>query len=285
MYGLLCISVLAASFNSVLLNKAQIGKNEIFNFNLLLSLVWCIILFILNNGTIHIDSWILFWGIIYGITQAVFVLFKTAAMGSGPVSITTLIGNCSLFITVFISLIIWNESITVFDIIGLVLLLAAIFLCTYKKTDASYASAWKYYVLIFFVFAALVGIVFKAFGKSDKSMYCNDMMLVSAAVMLICYSASCMFTGGFKLKSYNKNQKVRFLIYAILCGGMSLLYNRLNVVLAGSIPAVIFFPAFNGGVVLLSSILSICICRERLAIRQAIGILTGIISLTLIGLL
>ena len=134
MYYMLLFSVIAASFNSVVLNKARVGKKEdVFPFNLVVSLMWCIIFFIANKGHISVSTKILLWGIVYGLTQTCFILFKTAAMSTGSVTVTTLIGNSSLLISILVSLIVWKEKITAADIISLVLLVIAIFLCTYTK--------------------------------------------------------------------------------------------------------------------------------------------------------
>ena len=50
MYYLLLLSVVAASLNSIALNKAKINKNELFKFNLFGAIVWCVVLFALNAG-------------------------------------------------------------------------------------------------------------------------------------------------------------------------------------------------------------------------------------------
>lgn len=230
---------------------------------------------------------ILLWGIVYGLTQTCFILFKTAAMSTGSVTVTTLIGNSSLLISILVSLIVWKEKITAADIIGLVLLVIAIFLCTYTK-DASksvnHTSLWKYYVLLFLLSSAGVGIVFKAFGKSGNLEHCGDMMFVSSIVMIISNLVICFFTGGFKLQNIALRSK-SFVIFAVLSGILSCLYNRLNVFLAGNMDALIFFPAFNGGVLFLSAALSAFICRERLKITQLIGLAAGISAICLMGIL
>ncbi|MBQ8526326.1 MAG: EamA family transporter [Clostridia bacterium] len=284
MYYLLGISVLAASFNSILLNKARvIKKEEIYKFNLIGALVWCVILFVFKRDIPQLRGEVVFWGVLYGLTQSLFILFKTASMSSGSVSVTTLIGNCSLLISVFVSLIVWKENVTVTDVFGLGLLLTAIFMCTYKKSNSGYTSMWKYYVVFFLAFAALVGIVFKAFGKSGNAAFCDDMMLVSAVVMVVCCFTACMLSGGFKSNLSAGGRS--FCGYAVVCGILSCLYNRLNIFLAGSMDAIIFFPLFNGGVVLLSALLSVWLCREKLATRQKAGILAGIAAICLIGIL
>ena len=155
MYFLLGISVLAASFNSVVLNKAGASKKDtVFKFNFLCSLVWCVLLFFVNNCNLHINSQVIFWGIMYGVAQTCFLLFKTAAMSTGTVSITTLIGNSSLLLSLFVSLVFWKERVTLSDVLGLVLLCVSIFLCTYKKSEKECTSSWKYYTFFFFLFCS-----------------------------------------------------------------------------------------------------------------------------------
>ena len=288
MYFMLLLSVIAASFNSVVLNKAKASKLEnVFFLNLIVSLIWCVILFGTNKGHISANPQVLFWGILYGLTQTCFILFKTAAMSTGSVTVTTLIGNSSLLISILVSLIIWNEQVTVADIIGLGLLVIAIFLCTYTKDAAKAANhtpSWKYYVLFFLLSAAGVGIVFKAFGKSGNLEYCGDMMFISSIVMIISNLVICFFTGGLKPQNIAAHSR-SFVAFAVLSGILSCLYNRLNVFLTGNMDALIFFPSFNGGVVFLSAVLSALICSERLKITQLIGLAVGISAICLIGIL
>ena len=288
MYYMLLFSVIAASFNSVVLNKARVRKKEdVFPFNLIVSLIWCIILFIANKGHILVSSEILFWGILYGLTQTCFILFKTAAMSTGSVTVTTLIGNSSLLSSILVSLIIWKEQITAADIIGLGLLAMAIFLCTYTRDSvksANHTPSWKYYVLFFLLSAAGVGIVFKAFGKSGNLEYCGDMIFVSSIVMIISNLVICFFTGGLKPQNIAVHSR-SFVAFAVLSGILSCLYNRLNVFLTGNMDALIFFPSFNGGVVFLAAVLSALICGERRKIAQLIGLAVGISAICLIGIL
>lgn len=288
MYFMLLLSVTAASFNSVALNKSKASKlDNVFFLNLIVSLIWCVILFTANKGHISANPQVLFWGILYGLTQTCFILFKTVAMSTGSVTVTTLIGNSSLLISILVSLIIWKERVTVADIIGLGLLLIAIFLCTYTRDETKHANntrSWKYYALFFLLSAAGVGIVFKAFGKSGNLEYCGDMMFVSSIVMIISNLVICFFTGGLKMQNIAAHSR-SFIAFAVLSGILSCLYNRLNVFLTGNMDALIFFPSFNGGVVLLSAVLSALICGERLKITQLIGLAVGISAICLIGIL
>lgn len=287
-YFLLLLSIAAASLNSIVLRKAKASKPEnVFFLNLIVSLMWCVILFIATGGHITVNTEVLFWGILYGITQTVFTLLKTAAMNTGSVTVTTLIGNSSLLITVAVSLVIWKETVTAFDIIGLALLLIAIFLCTYTKGAAKsgeYTPSWKYFALLFLLSAAAVGIVFKAFGKSGNLEHCGDMMFISSVVMIISNLAICLVAGGLKPTSIAAHGK-SFIVFAVLSGILSCLYNRLNVFLTGNMDSLIFFPSFNGGVIFLSAVLSAILCGEKLGKAKLWGLAVGIFAICVIGIL
>lgn len=286
MYYVLGLSILTASFNSIVLNKAGVSKKEtVFKFNFLCSLVWCVILFFTNNCTLHLNSQIVLWGVLYGTAQICFLLSKTGAMSTGSVSVTTLIGNSSLLISVFVSMSLWKETVTFVDITGLLILCISIFLCTYKKAESGYKKSWKYFIILFFVFAASVGIIFKAFGKAGNLSYCGDMMLFSAIIMTITSFIISLFVKASSAKNQNTEAKRKFLIYAFASGVLSCLYNRLNIFLASSIDGIIFFPAFNGGVTLLSTLLSVIFLKEKLLLPQKIGLIAGTVSICIIGIL
>ena len=280
MYGWLVFSVLAASFYSILLhNYPGNEKFNIFKLNFFASIVWVFILFIFNQCKIYLNKEIILWGVTYGVTQALFVLFKAKAMNAGSVSVTTLVGNASLVVSIIFSSIMWNEKISWLDICGVILLIAGMFLSIYKKSTANVDKRWKYYVCVFFLLAAAVGIIFKGFGKSAVSDHTGDMLLVSAAVMTFFYFCTICFT---KDKTIPFSKK-KFLVFALAAGILSCLYNRLNITLSSSMDAVIFFPAFNGGVVIVSGVLSSLIYKEKFSKRQLVGFGLALFAIFIIG--
>ena len=184
--SLLIISVFAASLNSVLLHKLSV-KSDVFTFNLIGSLLWIVILFTVNGFTVNFTFDTVFWGVLYGAVQMLFMVFKTKSMGTGPVSITTLIGNCSLILSTSVGVLFWEEKISVLQIIGIVVLIVAFFLCTYQKSSTKASKLWVIYCIFFFVLCAGVGIVFKCFSKGGKG-HANDMMVIASITMLVIFS-------------------------------------------------------------------------------------------------
>ncbi len=68
-------------------------------------------------------------------------------------------------------------------------------------------------------------------------------------------------------------------LLAVLIGCCTGVTNRLNLFLSGVLPSVIFFPAVNGGCVLLTGVLSAGLLHERLTHRQMLGIGVGVAAL------
>ncbi len=283
---LLFTSILFASLNSVLLHKLP-ARSDLFVFNMIASVLWIGILFALNGFSLMLSPEIILWGILYGVTQELFMFFKAQAMKNGSVSITTLIGNCSLILSTSVGVIVWKESVSAMQVAGILVLVGAFFLCTYKKSDKTekISKLWLIYCLFFFTFAAGVGIIFKIFSKTSSAESAGDMMTVAAMTMLL-FSGIKLAVGKFvqKEKREKKCYSTAFFVIAALSGILSCGYNRLNISLAGLFDSVIFYPSFNGGVIMLSAILSVIFLRERLSKRQTLGLILGVLAVVTVGI-
>jgi len=73
-------------------------------------------------------------------------------------------------------------------------------------------------------------------------------------------------------------------IIGLICGGCSFGMNYINLKLSGLLPSQLFFPLVNGSAIVLSSLMSVILFKERLSKRQTIGLVGGIVSLIAICL-
>ncbi len=282
MIQLLILSVILASANSILLHKTPKGSDT-FNFTLIGASVWTALLFIVSKFTLRFTKETLLWGIAYGVLQMLFLFFKTKAMATGPVSLTTVIGNCSLLLSTSVGAFFWREPISLIKIFGMVMLVAAFFFCTYTKKGEKSSRSWIIYCVFFFIFAACVGIIFKAFSKLAPQADAGSMMIIASITMVIVLAVQQMLS-----KAYHKSNSFKitskYFIIAVICGVISCAYNRLNIYLAGNLPSAIFYPCFNGGVILLSIALGILLLKEKLNINKAIGLATGTLAVIIISI-
>lgn len=277
--------MVCASLNSTLLHKIpDRARKNVFLFNFWCSAEWIVLLSLFTRGSLHITADVLFWGIFYGITQVMFLFFKTCAMANGSVTLTTLIGNCSLILSTAAGVLIWQESVRATQIVCIALLVASVILCTSVKAKTEMSKGWKLYCVAFFVCAAAVGIIFKFFSYSAGAAYANDMMLVAACTMSVLF----LLLSFVKRTDGEHTLRLRLgksIWIMVLCGIFSCVYNRLNIVLSGALPGAVFFPSFNGGVVILSCLMSVVFLKERLVLRQIVGLVLGTCAIIAIGIL
>lgn len=287
---LLTISISFAVINNLLLhdskNKGFRGIGDVLLFNAMVSIIWIIGLLALNKGTrISSSAWV--WGGIYGSVMSAFLLCKMQALATGPVSITSFIGCSSLLLSTGFGIIYFNEHISVIQIFGVVCLLVALFLIIFKTTqsasgDGKAEKTWPIWSVLFFACSAATGIIFKLHQSSPARDEVNQMMLAAAVTSTILFLISSLIV-QHKVDNTMPHIASKAWVSVIACGIASCGYNRLNISLSGMLPSIIFFPIFNGSVILFASLLAAFLFHEKITKRQMIGIGIGIISLVMVS--
>ena len=82
---------------------------------------------------------------------------------------------------------------------------------------------------------------------------------------------------GYKIKS---SATWIILVIGLFIGAI----NKINLYLSGAMNPVIFFPIVNGGVIILSALASIFVFKEKLAQKQKLGLIIGVISVLFLGM-
>lgn len=289
-YILLTISILFAVVNNLLLHSSKTkgfrGIGDILFFNSMVSVVWIIILSVMNGGAdISASSWI--WGIIYGSVMGAFLLCKMQALATGPVSITSFIGCSSLLLSTAFGIIYFKESISIIQVLGVAFLLFALFLTILKGKPDSSASvksekSWPVWCALFFTCSATTGIIFKLHQSSPVRNEVNQMMLAAAITSMVLFLISSLIIQR-KVDKTLPRIIPKTWIFVLACGIVSCGYNRLNISLSGMLPSIIFFPVFNGSVILFASLLAALLFREKITKRQMLGIGVGVIALIMVS--
>lgn len=290
-YLILAVAVSFAVANNYFLrrfdNRDIDNIGDSLAFNSAISVIWMVVLFVW--GCISKGRFVLptptaaFYGILYGLNLSIFLLFKCQSMVSGPVSLSSLIGACGFIIATIFSAIYNHEGMSTIQLAGIFIMLISIYMCINpKKNEMVLTRKWKTYAFVFFCAGGMIGVINKLFQASSAKAEIDGMMLVaaiiSAAVLII-------FGSGIN-KAMNKPfPKIsrRNVVFVVLCGLVSCIYNRLNVHLAGVLPGIILFPVSNGCLIFASSVLGVLIFNERLSKFQKFGLVSGILSIIMIG--
>ena len=236
----------------------------------------------------NISTFSLILSIVFGLSVAFTQITQVKAMGSGPASMVTLIYACGFLFPIIFGAFAWGESITPFQIVGVVILLFAIFLIVGKKEEKSKGISWIIFAVLAMCGSGLNAILQKTHQYSDFS---SELNLFLVYAMLF----SALFTGIATLlikeeKTEEKTcEKGQIFLKKILpplglgiCVGS---LNFLNLIIAGQIPSVIMFPVYNVGSMILTAIISALIFKDKTTSRQNLGFIIGIIAILIIGLL
>ena len=282
-------SVLLASLNSIILrkfkNRTFQTPGDSFFFHGGLSAVWTAIMLVwfFAAGEACISLTAIGFGTVYGMILCLFLYFKNQSIATGPVSLTSLIGNCAFIIATWFGVVYVPEKISVFQLVGMALIVLSLFLCINpQKSGKKLCKAWFLYCIAFFFAGGLIGIFYKVFGKSNAAGEVNGMMLTASVVSCILFFAAGMLRNK-AAKLPMPSIKKEALFYVLLSGLTGCVYIRLNVSLSALIPSAIFFPVSNGGIVILTTAAGTCLFKEKLNKLQLLGILVGLIAIAVTG--
>ncbi len=172
----------------------------------------------------------------------------------------------------------FGEGFSIPKLFVVVVLIFFIYLSLEKKGDAKINRRWLVFCSLTFIFQGSIGVLQKIHQSSVHKGETGSFLLLAFICSLI-YSRI-RAQKGFK----ELNFKRKHLLFAVLCGVCTFGMNFLNLRLSGVLPSQLFFPVVNGSAIVLSSIMSILLFREKLAKKQIVGLCGGIISLIAICL-
>ena len=288
-WGIMVLAVACAGLNNILLRLLANTKikYDSFLFNAGMMSVWIIIL-LCFGGIKEVAPITWLFAFLYGIILCGFIFFKNAALTNGPISITSLIGGSSFVLSTIFNTIYFNDEVTVMQIIGMVLMVVSVFMVNFpQKTGEKTTLKWKILCAIFFVFAALVGVIFRFDQVHDKA-HTGEMMILASAFATVTLLIIYFISGIVKRKKQpilteekpkNVKASLIILVFAILSGIVSCVYNRCNIYLSGALPTILFSPIFNGALIMVSFLAGLILFKEKPTVLKIIGFCVGILAI------
>ncbi len=146
------------------------------------------------------------------------------------------------------------------------------------------------------LFSGLVGVIQKIFA-SDFTSYKLSGFLNLSFVFIITFDLAVWVILQFvdqkkKQKEEEENaqkenlikgQILKTLVFTAILGICMGLVNKMNTYLSGKLPSIIVFPMLNGGGILLTTLLSVFLFKEKLTKKQALGVIVGVLSIIFIS--
>ena len=278
-YLLLGISAFLNGVKSVFAKKGNAHINEsqnIYTYNFFMFLTAFVIAL-----SVGIPTWnglslkTLIIGIIYGAALYFAQFFLIKAISEGNTSVSTLFYSCGFLGPTFFSIFVYDEKVSFFKILGIILILVSFVVTVEGKGKTS--AKWFIYIFSALFCNAFCGITQKIFAMSEASSEQPGFMIVVFLVGTV---------EAFIFAPKKRTLPTKGFIKAAVLSGIALgAVNMLNVFIAKKLPGSIVFPTVNSGGIASSAVLAWAFLKEKLTIKRIIGLLIGIGSIFMIALL
>ena len=197
------------------------------------------------------------------------------------VAVVSMAVKMSLALPVAFSLILFQEKLSVANILGLILTFVALYIITWKKKSTSTAQVFAWGTVVLFLGSGLIDILL----KWNQVHYLNE---ESEGIFTALTFGSAAFYGFLGLV-YNKIKKKEALFTAkdtvagILLGipNYGSIYFLIQVLQIPNLNASIAFPVNNLGIVVLSFLLSILLFKEKPNTKRILGFALALLAIAL----
>lgn len=282
-YILLILSILFETSKNVFSNNfsKNVLKNETdiykFNFYMYIGSVFVLFLIKSSESSVYTIVMAVFFALAIWLNQHYFL----KALEYGSMSFTSFVIGTSLVVPIIFGILVWNEKITILQIALLAVLLFAMALALNLGKEKLNIK-WLCFSFLSMLFMGVIGIIQAAHQKSAHS---DE--LISFLRYAFIFTVIINFIGW---KITERKQKASFeiksaaIVQAAFSGAFMGAVHIINLYLAGVLPKVLFFPIINGGLIFVTLISDLIFFKERLNIKQWIGIIIGTLALCTIGL-
>ena len=297
-YALLvaCIAFMAMQTFSLRYLKAEnIRQNLLANglFSALIAIAF--VVFVAVKGMAVSVTTILF-GSLFGFGFIATVSVYYYAMQSGPLSYTTFFFSASMIVPVIIGLFAWNESLKLTQGVGIALFMAAFYCISVLGGEKGGKVNMRWIILCFatWLLNGLIGVVAKQQQITMQGTEYVQMMMMSfvSATVFALVAAVIFFVMDAKKEKKTVGALVKAdmslmwegkipLLGAALGSGMA---NVIITYLASRLPSGYLYPITLGSVVVLVSLFSILVLKEKPSKPGLIGILIGLVAIVVTNL-
>lgn len=241
------------------INKAVIGT------------VLFLVLGLANGFSWHFYT--MFFGALYGISLCISMHTGFKALSMGPMALTSVIASFSLIIPFLFGIVFWNESLTLLTFIGIILLLISVLLINIKK-ESGFSGKWLFYALITLLTNGVCSVIQKMHQIKFPSLYKTEFMfwaLLWVSIILL-----------VKYKTKDKHTELKFSLLGTVSGIANCLANYIVLYLSATENASVLFPIVAIANIITVWVIGILFFKERLRALQAIGLVTGVVSVVLL---
>lgn len=213
---------------------------------------------------------------------SIFFVMAMTAQKNG-VSVASVAGKMSVVIPVFFGVFLYNESVTVLKIVGIVIALIAVYLASVKEDKIAAKNAGLLFPVLLFLGSGTIDTTLKYVetnyvDKADVSVFSGSLFAIAA------------FFAGIILiiKAIKKREK--FGIKNCIAGLILGVPNYFSIVFlikalqTEGFESSTLFTINNVGIVILSTLVGILIFKEQFSIKNKLGVALAILGIVIVAL-
>lgn len=283
-----CCSAMLSIMSSLFNRKNSACKNAEYIYNFIVSLGAFVswgVLFLLFT---EFDFCVLKYSLLYGACYSCTFIALYKAIEHGAVSLTAFIKQLSLIGVAVWGFVFWNNSIKTTIVIGLLFLIVSLYLClNQSRTEQKkkqITPKWLFFCCVLFVANAGCSIMQKYQQLEFNGNYGIFFMLCGAGFSVIISSLLLIKKVRNDAENEVKISK-KAMVYPFIGGVSSAVLNfSILRLMAFGISESVFFPTIAVGGLILTTLFSSKICKEKLLLNQWVGLGIGMIALVFLNI-
>lgn len=236
------------------------------------------LLILSKSAALCMSFYVLIMAMLYAICTVAGQVSYIKAVEKGDFSICSLLYSTGFVIPAICGAIIYDEKITAFQIIGLLILIASFVVSRKIEGNAGSGKKWILFAIMAMGFSGLVGIIQKVFRMSDYGTQINSLLVIAFLIM----SILSIILSVPEVKELRKCNAKTW-IFAAAMGICVMGANKINLYLSGELSSMIFFPLVNGGAVIMSVFSDTFIFKQPIDKRKCLAVVLGILAIVVIS--
>lgn len=278
----LCIALSSTrNMCSKSISSEPFGQKNFFLQQLIIFATGGVLLLFLSIGSLGEIAW---ETVIYAIIYAAMIITAqwtyTMALSTGGASICATVYSLGFIFPTLSGMMFWGEEVTVFKIIGIILVIPAlIFAGRGKGTSNAKLSSYIVPMMIACFMSGALGILQKIHGTSTYASQKNQMVLIAFGIAALV--SLCAYFIAEKSEKAPTVKSVSITACIGICFGAC---NLINTVLAAALDSAVLFPLLNIGIVLLSLFLSMLLFHEKFTKNHLFLIIFAVAAILFINL-
>lgn len=218
-----------------------------------------------------------------------FQVLYSVCLTEGPVSLTVLVVNFSVFIPTVFSAVLFKEEIFITQFVGMAFLVASMLLSFNKsKGEKKVNKKWLVLTVTALLATGIASCIQKYFFKTELA---NVENASNTFLFLVYVFATVISLFAVLINpKIGKKEKCTFwfsknmAFYAVFIGFIISIFQKFFMLSVECVPGAVLYPTYNGLQAVIMSIVGMLLFKDKLSGKQKLGIILGIVSIAMMNI-